>query len=51
MYLTFFVVTATIYMVFMQYVLAGAIVLVAGSLMPGARRRLGGTAEADRGWA
>ncbi len=41
MYLTFFVVTATIYAIFMQYVLGGGIVLLAGSLVPGARRRLG----------
>jgi hypothetical protein len=40
MYLTFFVVAAAIYMVFMQYVLAGAIVLVVGYLAPGAQRRV-----------
>ena len=40
MYLTLFIVTATIYMVFMNYVLAGAIVLVLGYLAPGARRRV-----------
>jgi hypothetical protein len=40
MYLTFFVVTAAIYVVFMQYVLAGAIVLLVGYLAPGARRRI-----------
>jgi hypothetical protein len=38
MYLTFFVVTATIYAIFMQYVLGGGIVLLGGSLIPGARR-------------
>ena len=41
MYLTLFVVTATIYVVFMQYVLGGGLVLLAGSIVPGARRRLG----------
>ena len=35
MYLTLFIVTATIYMVFMNYVLAGAIVLLVGYLVPG----------------
>ncbi len=40
MYLTLFIVTATIYMVFMNYVLAGAIVLVLGYVAPGARRRV-----------
>ena len=42
MYLTLFVVTAAIYMVFMNYVLAGAIVLLIGYLAPGARRRVEG---------
>jgi hypothetical protein len=42
MYLTLYVVTATIYMVFMNYVLAGAIVLSVGYLAPGARRRVEG---------
>ena len=42
MYLTLFVVTATIYMVFMNYVLAGAIVLLIGYVAPGARRRVEG---------
>ncbi len=41
MYLTLFVVTATIYAIFMQYVLGGGIVLLAGSLVPGGQRRLG----------
>jgi hypothetical protein len=40
MYLTLFVVTAAFYMVFMNYVLAGAIVLLIGYLAPGARRRV-----------
>jgi len=40
MYLTLFVITAAIYMVFMQYVLAGSTVLLVGYLAPGARRRL-----------
>ena len=44
MYLTLFVVTAAIYMVFMNYVLAGAIVLLVGYLAPGARRRVEGGA-------
>jgi hypothetical protein len=39
LYLTLFVVTATIYMVFMQYVLGGGIVLLTGAVAPGARRR------------
>jgi len=42
-YLTLYVVTATIYMIFMNYVLAGAIVLVVGYLAPGARRRVEAT--------
>ena len=42
MYLTLFIVTAAIYMVFMNYVLAGAIVLLVGYLAPGARRRVEG---------
>ena len=42
MYLTLFIVTAAIYMVFMNYVLAGAIVLLIGYLAPGARRRVEG---------
>jgi cytochrome bd ubiquinol oxidase subunit I len=41
MYLTLFIVTAAIDMVFMNYVLAGAIVLLISYLAPGARRRLG----------
>jgi hypothetical protein len=40
MYLTFFIVTAVLYMVFMQYVLAGAMVLVAGCLVSGVRNRV-----------
>jgi hypothetical protein len=40
MYLTLFIVTAAIYAVFMNYVLAGAIVLLVGYLAPGARRRM-----------
>jgi hypothetical protein len=40
MYLTFFIVTAVIYMIFMQYVLAGAIVLVAGCLLSEVRKRV-----------
>jgi hypothetical protein len=40
MYLTLYVVSAAIYMVFMNYVLAGAIVLSVGYLAPGARRRV-----------
>jgi hypothetical protein len=39
MYLALFVATATIYTVFMQYVLGGAIVLLAGSVVPRAWRR------------
>jgi len=45
MYLTFFIVTAVIYLVFMQYVLAGAIVLVAGSLVSGVRKRVAARAD------
>ncbi len=40
--LTLFVVAAAIYAIFMQYVLGGGIMLVAGALVPGVRRRLGG---------
>jgi hypothetical protein len=40
MYLALFVITATIYMVFMNYVLAGSIVLVLGYVAPGVRRRV-----------
>ena len=40
MYLTLLVITATIYMVFMNYVLAGSIVLMVGYVAPGARRRV-----------
>ena len=40
MYLTLFIVTAAIYMVFMHYVLAGSIVLFLGYMTPGARRRI-----------
>jgi hypothetical protein len=39
-YLTLFIVTAAIYMVFMHYVLAGSIVLFLGYMTPGARRRI-----------
>jgi hypothetical protein len=42
MYLTLFIVTAAIYVVFMNYVLAGGIVLLVGYLAPGARRRVEG---------
>jgi hypothetical protein len=42
MYLTLFIVTAAIYAVFMNYVLAGGIVLLVGYLAPGARRRVEG---------
>jgi hypothetical protein len=42
MYLTLFIITAAIYMVFMNYVLAGAIVLVLAYLAPGARQRVDG---------
>jgi hypothetical protein len=42
MYLALFVVTAAVTMVFMNYVLAGAIVLMIGYLAPGARRRVDG---------
>ncbi len=53
MYLTLFVVTAAIYMVFMNYVLAGSIVLLIGYLAPGARRRVeagtGGPARSGLG--
>jgi hypothetical protein len=42
MYLTLFVATAAIYAIFMQYVLGGGIMLVAGALVPGVRRRFGG---------
>jgi hypothetical protein len=42
MYLTLFIVTAALYMVFMNYVLAGSIVLLIGYLAPGARRRVEG---------
>ncbi len=42
MYLTLFVVTTAIYMIFMNYVMAGAIVLLIGYLAPGARRRVEG---------
>jgi hypothetical protein len=45
MYLSFFIVTAVIYMLFMQYVLAGAIVLVAGCLVSGLRKRLAARAD------
>jgi hypothetical protein len=49
MYLTLFIVTAAIYMVFMHYVLAGAIVLSLGYMAPGARRRIeAGTAGQGR---
>ena len=44
MYLTLYVVTAAIYMVFMNYVMAGAMVLLVGYLAPGARRRVEGGA-------
>jgi hypothetical protein len=40
MYLTLLVITSTIYLVFMNYVLAGSIVLMVGYLAPGARRRV-----------
>ncbi len=53
MYLTLFVVTAAIYMVFMNYVLAGAIVLLVGYLAPGAQaasRRGSRAARPDRAW-
>jgi hypothetical protein len=40
MYLTLFIITATVYVIFMQYVLGGTIVLLAGSVMPEARRRV-----------
>ncbi len=40
MYLTLFIVTAAIYMVFMHYVLAGGIVLLLGYMAPGARGAL-----------
>ena len=53
LYLSLFVVTAAIYTVFMNYVFAGAIVLLAGYLAPGARRRVeggrGGTARSGLG--
>ncbi len=50
MYLTLFVVTTAIYMVFMNYVLAGSIVLLIGYLAPGARRRVeGGPARSGLG--
>jgi hypothetical protein len=53
MYLTLFIVTATIYMVFMNYVLAGSIVLMIAYLAPGARRRVddgpGGPARSGLG--
>ncbi len=39
--LALFVVTATVYVVFMQYVLGGGILLLAGAVVPEARRRLG----------
>jgi hypothetical protein len=42
MYLSLFVITATIYVLFMNYVLAGAIVLLVTYLAPGARRRADG---------
>ena len=42
MYLTLFVVTAAIYMIFMNYVMAGAIVLLIGYVAPGSRRRVEG---------
>ena len=45
MYLSFFIVTAVIYMLFMQYVLAGGIVLVAGCLVSGLRKRLAARAD------
>ncbi len=41
LYLTLFIVTAAVYMVFMNYVLAGAIVLLLAFLAPGARKRSG----------
>jgi hypothetical protein len=48
-YLALYVVTAAIYMIFMQYVVAGAIVLVVGYVAPGARRRaLGGSSSPTR---
>ena len=40
MYLTLLVITATIYLVFMNYVLAGSIVLMVGYVAPGVRRRV-----------
>jgi hypothetical protein len=42
MYLTLFIFTAAIYLVFMNYVLAGAMVLLVGYLAPRARRRVEG---------
>ena len=52
MYLTLFVVTAAIYMVFMNYVLAGAIVLLIGYLAPGrgGGSKAGRAARPDRAW-
>ncbi len=43
MYLTLFIMTATIYVLCMNYVVAGAIVLVLGYLAPGARQRVEGS--------
>jgi hypothetical protein len=48
MYLTLFIVTAAIYMVFMHYVLAGSIVLFLGYMTPGARRRIEGGPASQR---
>jgi hypothetical protein len=48
MYLTFFIVTAAIYMVFMHYVLAGAIVLLLSYMVPGAPRRIDGGSSSQR---
>jgi hypothetical protein len=44
-YLTFYIATAAIYLVFMHYVLAGTIVLLIGYVAPGARRRVAGSAN------
>jgi hypothetical protein len=48
MFLTLLIVTALIYTVFMQYVLAGAIVLVFGCMVSGIRKRVASRADGPR---
>ena len=47
--LTLFVVTATIYVVFMQYVLGGGILLLAGAVVPG-RGGASANGQGGRAW-